>query len=85
LDIIFIILQKYNGNKDNEILYVFSEKVDLRLENKFHFLDRLIADNKTGTLITGQSFLKTLGKETKATNFYEYSEYIEIYESMEEN
>lgn len=44
----FVTLKKYTSNTDNEIIYVFSENVDLRLENRFEFLNILIADNKVG-------------------------------------
>lgn len=51
LDVRFVNLHKYNSNKGNESLYVFSEKVDSRIENKFQFLNRLINDNKIGFAI----------------------------------
>src|SRR5471030_2153057 len=37
LDVRFVTMQKYN-NKDNEIIYIFSENLALRLENKLQFL-----------------------------------------------
>jgi len=51
LDVRFVALQKYSGNNDNEFIYIFSEKVDLRLENKFQFLNILIENNNIGIAI----------------------------------
>jgi len=65
LDVRFVILEKYNSNKDNEFLYTFSEKVDLRFENKFQFLNRLIKDNMNGIAIyTAQDLILIKANET---------------------
>jgi signal transduction histidine kinase len=65
----FVTVYKHRSNKNNEIIYVFVEKANSRLENKFQFVNRLITDGKIGVGIYTAPDLMLIKANQKYLNY----------------
>ncbi|MHC1681604.1 MAG: ATP-binding protein [Clostridiaceae bacterium] len=67
LGVRFATISKFNEN--NKVIYTFLENKELRFENKFQFLNRLIDDNNTGVVVYSAQKLIVLKANDKFLSY----------------